>query len=440
MRLRKAVLYLILLVVVTGAGALAWASRHPEIAAITRPTASSFDRALVKRGEALAGIGNCHVCHTRPGGAQLAGGLGLPTPFGTIFTTNITPDVETGIGAWSEQAFIRAMREGLDRRGGHLYPAFPYDYFTKVNDADLKAIYAYLMTRDPVAEPPKANTLVFPFSYRPLLEVWKTMFFEPTEFRPDASKDAEWNRGAYLAEGLGHCGACHSPRNAFGAAAKSGPQAYSGGRVEGWYVPPLTGASPGLIPWTQKALANYLIDGWDAQHGIAAGPMTPVVDDLKEQSEDDVFALASYVMSLKGGERPAAEQEKLVGEAAAFGVRVEWGHPENPPVLNDAIQQRGARVFERECVTCHKSGGKPVPLALTTSMNVPDASTFIKLVLQGIKPPRGVLDRSMPARASQISDEEMVALVAFARGRFTTKPAWTGVEATLRSVREEMRQ
>ena len=157
--MKKFVLVVVALIVLGGAGALAWAMRYSAIAPIARPNASSFSRDVLKRGEELAGFGDCHVCHTKPGGKQFAGGLALPTPFGVIYTTNITPDVETGIGAWSEQAFIRAMREGVDREGHHLYPAFPYDYYTRATDDDLKAIYAWLMTQPPVSQKPTANEL-----------------------------------------------------------------------------------------------------------------------------------------------------------------------------------------------------------------------------------------------------------------------------------------
>ena len=280
MTTRKTALLATLILALSIAGPFTWASRNPEIAPIARPDPASFDRKLVAQGEKLAGFGNCHVCHTRSGGRPYAGGLPLPTPFGVIHTTNITPDPETGIGTWSEQAFIRAMREGVDRLGRHLYPAFPYDFFTKVSETDLRAIYAYLMTREAIFQKAPENSLSFPFNIRPLLAGWKLLFHDEGPFRPEPSKDSEWNRGAYLVEGIGHCGACHTTRNRFGAAPKTGAAAYAGGNVEGWHVPPLTAAAPGPIPWTQKSLVNYLIDGWDGQHGIAAGPMSPVASDL----------------------------------------------------------------------------------------------------------------------------------------------------------------
>ena len=194
--------------------AIAW---RPAMAAIDPPAKQSFDPALVKRGRELAALGNCNSCHTVRGAKNFAGGLPVPTPFGTVFSSNITPDPETGIGRWSEEAFRRAMRSGVDRDGRHLYPTFPYDHFTNVSDDDDRALYAFLMTREPVRAPARQNQLSFPFNQRPVIAGWKLLFLRPGAYRPDTTKSAEWNRGAYLVEGLAHCGACHTPRNALGA-------------------------------------------------------------------------------------------------------------------------------------------------------------------------------------------------------------------------------
>jgi mono/diheme cytochrome c family protein len=433
--MKRVVLVVVVLLGVAVAGAVAWAMRHPEIAPIARPAASSFPRALVAQGEKLANLGNCGVCHSRTGGRPYAGGVALPTPFGDIYPTNITPDPETGIGAWSEQAFIRAMREGVDRRGRHLYPAFPYDYFARVTDEDLKAIYAYLMSLAPVSQKAPENTLPFPFNIRLMLAGWKLLFHDPAPFKADPAKDAEWNRGAYLVEGLGHCGACHTPRNALGGAPKSGPDVFAGAMTKGWHAPPINNLYPGPIPWTQKALVNYLIDGWDAHHGIASGPMTPVSTNLYDANEDDVFAMATYLMSFRAG-APAAS-EAATNQALALANRLEWGSADAPALPADPVQQRGARVFEAQCATCHKVGGKSAPLALTTTVHMTEANNLIAVVLHGIQPPRGALDRSMPARALQISDDDMVALAAFVRARFSAKPAWSGLEQLVPKVRAE---
>ena len=303
---------------------------------------------------------------------------------------------------------------------------------------DLRAIYAFLMTRTPVIAPASETSLPFPFNIRLLMTGWNLLFHQAGEYRSDSSMDEEWNRGAYLVEGLGHCGACHSPRNIFGAASKTGSSAYGGGQAEGWYVPPLNENSPNPIPWTLNSLVNYLIDGWDGHHGIAAGPMTPIVNDLYEQSEDDVYAIAAYVRSLKGDPLTAEEQETMTAEARAAANQLEWGHPENPPIPDDPVLQLGARVFETQCATCHKTGGQPVPLALTTVVNAPDPANLIKITFGGIlPPPRGVLERQMPARSIEISDEEMVALAAFVRDRFTDRPPWQRLEAAVRAARPD---
>jgi mono/diheme cytochrome c family protein len=199
---------------VAGAVGFAVLAYQPEIAAVTRPAPASFDKALVERGRVLANYGDCTACHTRPDGPAFAGNFPLKTPFGNIYTSNITPDVETGIGTWSREAFRRSMKDGVNRKGDHLYPAFPYDHFTKVKDGDIDAIYAYLMAAvEPVREITRGNDFSFPFNIRSTLAVWKALFLDKTPFKPDPSKDAAWNEGAYLVEGLCHCGACHSPRN-----------------------------------------------------------------------------------------------------------------------------------------------------------------------------------------------------------------------------------
>src|ERR1700756_5265307 len=214
---------------VVAAFAVAW---RPAIPAIEPPAPQSFDANLVKRGRDLAAIGNCSDCHTVRGGKAFAGGLAVPTPFGAIYSSNITPDPETGIGRWSEAAFRRAMRSGVDRAGRHLYPTFPYDHFTNVSDEDDRAIYAFVMTRQPVHAPARANQLAFPLDQRFVIAGWKLLFLHGGTYRPDATRSAEWNRGAYLVEGLAHCGACHTPRNALGAERTTA--SFAGGDVDNW--------------------------------------------------------------------------------------------------------------------------------------------------------------------------------------------------------------
>ena len=408
------------------AGAFAYANRYPELAPVEPPGEADFDTALLRAGEALAGIGACEVCHTARDGAPFAGGLALPTPFGTIYSTNITPDVTTGIGAWSRAAFRRAMREGVDREGRHLYPAFPYDHFTRVSGEDLDAIYAYLMTRDPVEHTAPANELPFPINVRLLLAGWKLLFLRTGEFEPDASRGEEWNRGAYLAEGLGHCGACHTPRNRFGALATEA--AYDGGDVEDWHAPALNDRSPAPIPWTQDQLVDYLFDGWEGEHGIAAGPMAPVVDHLYDQAEDDIFAIAAYFASRQRPQPSEAAKDSVLAAARDL----EWDRdpayrPEKTP--DDPSLRRGLEVFRDQCADCHKRGGRdaPVPLALTTTVNAPDPRNVIHIIFDGIRPPRGALLRSMPAFGASIADADIVELLKYVRWHFTDRPAWEDV-------------
>src|ERR1700733_5765042 len=198
---------------VLGFFALAW---WPTIAPISPSPPGSFAPDPVAKGEAHAAGGFCGDCHTAKGGPRFAGGYPMQTPFGLIYSTNITPDPETGIGAYSEAAFDRSMREGVARDGSHLFPAFPFDHYTKLSDDDVKALYAYFMTRPPVRASAPANTIPFPFNIRYLQAGWKLLFFDPGRFQPDSNKGAEWNRGAYLSEGLSHCGACHPPRGLLG--------------------------------------------------------------------------------------------------------------------------------------------------------------------------------------------------------------------------------
>src|SRR5262249_38524421 len=321
----------------------------------------------------------------------------------------------TGIGTWSSQAFRRSMKEGVDRNGNHLYPAFPYDHFTKVKDADIDAIYAYLMAAiEPVRETTRGNDFGFPFNIRATLAVWKALFLDQTPFQPDLSKDAEWNEGAYLVEGLGHCSACHSPRNLLGAQTKP---AYGGGSAEGWYAPPLNKDNLSQQPWTKVELVTYLMDGWHPKHGMAAGPMTPVVDALHKQNEIDVFAIAAYVGTLRAGEKPV---DADVARAAA--LRPEWGHPDAPPVPQQFSE--GAKTFQARCAQCHRYNGATVPLALQSSLHAPVPDSVLEVIRNGIKPPTGALGRSMPALGQQMSEPEIGALVKFLRARFTTNAPW----------------
>ncbi|MEO9148656.1 MAG: molybdopterin cofactor-binding domain-containing protein, partial [Burkholderiaceae bacterium] len=278
------------------AAALGW---RPAIAPVasSAPASSLYTAESIERGRQLAAIGDCAVCHTADGGARNAGGRPLPTPFGTLHSTNLTPDVATGIGAWSFSAFQRAMREGISRDGQHLYPAFPYTAYAKTSDDDLMALYAYLMSEPAVASVAPPNDLRFPFNQRALMPAWNALFHDPAPFQPEAAQSAEWNRGAYLVNGLGHCGACHTPRNALGAE-RSGTRYLSGAFVDGWEAPALTSfASNAPIAWNTTAFYDYLRHGHSREHGSALGPMTSVVRELADVPDADIRAMAVYLGS-----------------------------------------------------------------------------------------------------------------------------------------------
>jgi mono/diheme cytochrome c family protein len=416
------------------AGFLIWAERYQSIKPVEQPVVSSFDSSLISKGKVLVALGDCAVCHTMPGGKSFAGGLKLRTPFGAIYSTNITPDPRTGIGQWSEAAFARALREGVDRNGKYLYPAFPYDHFTKITDDDIKAIYAYLMTRPPATATTPPNELIFPINYRIVMAAWNLFFLHHGALNPDPNKTAQWNRGAYLVEGLGHCGGCHTPRNLMGAEKRG--QRYAGGEAEAWHAPALNEESPAPLSWTADALVNYLLDGWDKDHGIAAGPMSEVTNGFSALSEADVSAVAVYILSLQGQSRPKEAADATI--AFAREREFDGAMPRTADVKvdgPDANIGRGRSLFVKICSNCHRVGGIPAALALTSTVNGPDPRNLIHVINEGIQPPEGVPDRSMPAFGRSLSDTDLIDLVAFMRLNFSKQPAWKDVAAQVGRIR-----
>jgi mono/diheme cytochrome c family protein len=436
----RGVAVLAICVVVGIVAFLALASK-PSIAAIDRPPAIQFDQALVKRGAQLAALGNCNVCHTTPGGKLFAGGLAVPTPFGTIYSTNITPDPETGIGRWSEAAFARSMREGVDREGHHLYPAFPYDHFTQVTDEDNRSLYAYLMTREAVRADTPANDLRFPFNIRLLLAGWNALFFREGPYKADPAHDATWNRGAYLAEGLGHCGACHTPRNSLGAEKRGGDH-YGGGAAEGWTAYAINGASPSPILWTADAMTDYLKHGWQEHHGVARGPMAPVTANMSSIPDADVRAVATYVVSQMGEPSPErkarADQVLAKANGGGPGSRAQTAGAQTLPNAENP-NSPGAAIYAGACSTCHDAG-RPLPLggiklALSTAVHGPDPTNPINVILYGLPAPEGQRGPIMPGFAGVLNDQQVAALVAYMRATFSDKPAWSDVEAIVAKIR-----
>ena len=440
---RVVVLFLVLILAAIAIFiAVSW---RAQIAPIEPPARSAFDAALISRGASLAAIGDCVACHTAPEGKAYAGGLPLKTQFGTIYGTNITPDPETGIGRWSYAAFARAMREGVDREGRHLYPAFPYDHFTIVTDDDLQAIYAFLMTREPVRAERPRNDLAFPLNIRTLVSGWKILYLDQRPFRPEPAHGPEWNRGAYLVQGLGHCGACHTPRNFLGAERK---RAYlAGGEAEGWHAPALNSDSRAPVPWTAEALYAYLRNGASERHEVAAGPMAPVVHNLSGVPEQEVRAIATYIASLMGA--PDAERQRRSEWALA---RARGG--ETTPAgqvasgKDDAKMQMGGALYAASCAVCHGSPQRPsgapaseaLHLALSTSVALPSPGNLIRIILQGMAPPDGERGPMMPGFSGALTDEQVASLVGYLRATYTDRPEWPNVEREVRRVRQNLAQ
>jgi mono/diheme cytochrome c family protein len=339
-RFRSRILVIAIPALLAVAGLILVSAAPPEIETPAAFEAALGDPRQIERGEYLAISGNCGSCHSTAEGGFMAGGVPFVTPFGTIYSTNITPDPETGIGGWSAGDFLRSMRHGIRADGEHLYPAFPYTAFTKVTDEDVAAIYAYLQSIPAVRHQAPQNELAFPFSQRSLMAAWKAMFFEPGVFEADQSKSAEWNRGAYLVEALAHCSACHSPRNLLGA--EDPDRALAGGvyldEVESgvyrpWSAPNLTSAPRGLATWSHEDLASYLGSGRNS-FIETFGPMNEVIiNSTRHLQAADVDAMAVYLKSL-----PARET----------GAR---------PAADDRILGRGRTIYNLHCGTCHLPTG-----------------------------------------------------------------------------------
>ena len=408
--------------------ALAWRS---SIAPVDPPAASGFPRELVAKGEALAGAGYCASCHTAKGGAPFAGGYGMVTPFGVVYSTNITPDPETGIGRWSEAAFARAMHEGVARDGSHLFPAFPFDHFTRVTDEDVEALYAYFMSRPPVRAPARSNTLPFPLDIRALQAGWKLLFLSNRRYQPNATKGAEWNRGAYLAEGLSHCGGCHTPRNFLGAEKSSAT--YAGALIDGWIAPALTDANPAPVPWSQPDLFRYLRTGSSALHGTAGGSMSAVVHDgLAKLPDSDIQAIATYFADVdRSAARAGGSETAVITKAistSGLGIRQE--------------PDPDAQLYVAACGYCHyNSGATPLEvrpeLALNTALTLPQPTNFIRVVLDGIGIQDGMPGVMMPGFASGLSDADIAQLAAYLRRTRTNLSAWTNLEEQVAAIRRE---
>ncbi|HBE9081922.1 cytochrome c [Serratia fonticola] len=413
-------------IIVAVGGIATW---QPEMVQTEPLNTRNFSQAQIEKGERLAALGDCAVCHTRPGGERNTGGLAMEIPFGTIYTSNITPDLETGIGRWSYPAFERAMRHGVDRQGNYLYPAFPYTAFTRTSDEDLKALYAYLMTQPAVHYQPPKTSLHFPFNIRQGIVTWNWLYLTPGAMQPEASQSKEWNRGAYLTEGLGHCSACHSPRN-FLFGEQGGSEHLNGGVAEGWTAPALTANDQLPLAWSKQDLVTFMQTGYSANHGVAAGPMAPVIEEgLSQLPSEDLQAIATYLSSFH------PQDQSLPGKAAEISRLAEQ--------RVEPLSSQGARIFSGACMACHSQekgaqmqGVRP-SLVLNSNLYSSSPDNAIRVVLSGIQhPAKGELGY-MPAFRYNLNDAQIAALLNYLRQDFAKQKPWPDVQQRVAELRAE---
>ena len=382
---------------------------EPPDAVVTQVDAAT----QVERGRYLALAGNCAACHTERGAAAYAGGRAIETPFGRVYASNLTPDQDTGIGAWSADDFWRALHHGKSKDGSLLYPAFPYPNFTRVTRADADALYGFLRTLPSVRQANRAHALRFPYDNRLLLAVWRALYFKPGGFRPDATRDPEWNRGAYLVQGLGHCNACHTQRNGLGGSDLGAD--LSGGMIPmlDWYAPALNAdLVHGLGAWDADEIVALLKTGI-APRGAVSGPMAEVVyRSLQHLDDADLRAMANYLKSLPS---------PVAGGAATVA----------PGAAGEAQLAAGAKLYERHCVDCHGAGGRGYPpayppLAGNRSLTMASPANPIRVVLNGGFPPGTAGNPrpfGMPPYRPSLDDEEVAAVVSYVRQAWGNRAA-----------------
>ena len=431
MKVLRVFLGLIVLVLVAVLGAVAWMATTPgplafagsassQSSAGPSPTGAPPELAradIVTRGRYLTQAADCQGCHTAPGGKPFAGGRAIPTAFGTLYSSNITPDAQTGIGAWSDGDFLRAVHQGIAKNGQRLYPAFPYDAYAHMADADALAIKAFLFSLKPVRQAPPPTALAFPFNQRWLMAIWAALFSREQGFQPVAGRSPDWNRGAYLAEALAHCGSCHTPRNLLQAL--DNRRKYAGGDAEGWRAYNITSDRlTGIGGWSDLELTEYLAKGHAEDRGTASGPMGEAVDlGLSHLTQGDLRALIVYLHSIPPLSSKALPSI-LAGPAPAS--------PKSPDL--DTSHASGKAIFEGACASCHGWDGRG---ALTTyatltgarAVNDPSAINVAQIVLSGSRrtTPQGAA--FMPAFGAAYSDSEIAAVSNYVTGRFGSAPS-----------------
>jgi mono/diheme cytochrome c family protein len=360
---------------------------------------------IINRGEYLARAGDCVACHTELNGPEFAGGRPMPTPFGNLYAPNITPDDETGIGFWTADEFYRMMHEGISKDGTLLYPAMPFANYTNVTREDSDAIYAYLMSVPPVRLQNKPHELRFPFNQRELLIGWRTLYFRQGEYQPDPGQTEQWNRGAYLVQGLGHCSMCHTAVNALGGSKES--KAFEGGMIpnQNWYAPSLTSnREAGLGNWDLHDIADLLQVG-TSKRGAVYGPMAEVVyNSLQYLTDEDAMAMAVYLKSLpqRDSEAPPTSQARLV---------------------DPSVMETGRKIYAQQCAVCHGDEGEGFPpemppLAGNQSITMSSPVNPIRMVLNGGYAPgtkKNPRPHGMPPFSHMLNDQEVAAVVTYIR-------------------------
>lgn len=373
----------------------------------------------LQQGEYLARAGDCVSCHTTQGGAPYAGGLRMDTPFGYLLSPNLTPDPQTGIGKWTSDEFYRALHDGVNQHGQDMFPVMPFDFYTKVTRADSDAMYAYLRTIPAVRNIVDINHLDFPFNQRLSMIGWRELFFTEGEFKADITHTPSWNRGAYLVEGLGHCSACHSPRNVMGGIEQK--KAFTGATIDGWFALNLSSnLHTGLGSWTAQDIATYLKTGANQGKTTTLGPMAEVVQNSTSYlSDDDLLAMGEYLKSI-----PPNSTLRTAKAAPS------------------ASRQRGAALYLDHCSSCHQSLGHGIagvfpPLAGNGVILSPNPANIFKVVLEGIPAQNKYIP--MPPFAGQLNDQQIADLANYVRtswGNNATPNATAPMVAKLRAVKK----
>jgi mono/diheme cytochrome c family protein len=436
-----AVLGLVVLVglfLIVGPGPMAFSKgRKVELADYHEVNPSGVPAALaqaslIKKGEYLAKAADCLVCHTATGGEAYAGGFAFVLPFGTLYSTNITPDKATGIGNYTDAQFLSAVHRGVRRDGANLYPAMPYTSYTYMSDADALAIKAYLFSLAPIDSPNRRNDLAFPFNQRWAMRVWSALFNANERFKADTEKSAEWNRGAYLAEALAHCGECHTPRNL--AFALNNRKKFGGALTAGWRAYNISSnRESGVGAWHDEELIAYLARGHAAGHGSAAGPMGEAVDESFSQlAPEDVHAIVTYLRSV-----PSSVSSDLP-------ITLAPAAPDSHKAGLATAESRGKQVYEGACVSCHGWSGisdisEYATLTGARAVNDPHATNVAQIVLAGMKrsSPAGITE--MPSFGAAYSDSDIAAVANFVTTRFGSS-ASTLSAAEIAKMRRETAQ